>query len=86
MAHATLATMHAPASRVVYDNLPYLVELDADGSVIRAFGPFAPGTEPSLAECGDDNQVRDPKLIATLTRLLPLSPDIPTAGDSLAHG
>ena len=78
--------MHPPASRVVYDNLPYLVELDDDGSITKAFGPFAPGTEPSLAECDDANQVRDPTLIATLSQLLPLSPSLPAADDSLAHG
>ncbi len=77
--------MHAPASRVVFDNMPYLVELDDDGSLARAFGPFTPGTEPSLAECEDGNRVRDHELLATLARLLPLSPDIPAADDTLAH-
>lgn len=36
--------MHLPATRVVYRNRPYLVELNADGSVVAAFGPFAPGS------------------------------------------
>ena len=48
-------------------------------------GPFTPGTEPSLADCGDGNRVRDSRLLATLARLLPLSPDIPAADDTLAH-
>ena len=78
--------MHAPASRVVFDNMPYLVELDENGSVARAFGPFTPGTEPSLVECEDGNRVRDPDLLAVLASLLPLSPDIPAADDTLAHG
>ena len=78
--------MHGPASRVVFDNMPYLVELDEHGSISRAFGPFTPGTEPSLAECGDANRVRDAELLATLASLLPLSPDIPAADDTLAHG
>ncbi len=78
--------MHAPASRVVFDNMPYLVELDQDGSITRAFGPFTPGTEPSLAECDDAKRVRDSALLTTLAALLPLSPDIPAADDTLAHG
>jgi hypothetical protein len=78
-------TMHPPASRVVFDNMPYLVELDEDGSISQAFGPFTPGTEPSLAECGDGNRVRDSGLLATLASLLPLSPDIPAGDDTLAH-
>lgn len=78
--------MHPPATRVVYRNMPYLVVLDDSGSITRAFGPFTPGTEPSLKECGDDTEVSDTKLIVTLGRLLPLSPPLPAADDSLAHG
>ena len=78
--------MHAPASRVVFDNMPYLVEVDESGSIARAFGPFTPGTEPSLTECEDGNRVHDPELLVTLASLLPLSPDIPAADDTLAHG
>ena len=77
--------MHPPASRVVYGNLPYLVELDAHGSVARAFGPFTPGTEPSLEECSEENRVTDPDLIRTLWGLLPRSPNLPAADDSLAN-
>jgi hypothetical protein len=77
--------VHPPASRVVYRNLPYLVELKADGSVARAFGPFTPGTEPSLEECSDENQVSDVELIRALTGLLPRSPSLPAADDSLAN-
>ena len=78
--------MHPPASRVVFDNMPYLVELEEDGSISRAFGPFIPGTEPNLAECGDGNRVRDTDLLATLGSLLALSPEIPAGDDTLAHG
>lgn len=78
--------MHAPATRVVYRNQPYLLELNADGSVAGAFGPFAPGTEPSLAECTVDTQVHDAELLAQLTRLLPVSPNLPASEDTLAGG
>jgi hypothetical protein len=75
---------HPPATRVIYRNVPYLVELGPDGNVVAAFGPFTPGTEPSLAECSADTQVRDAALIAALTRLVPTSPDLPAAEDTLA--
>lgn len=75
--------MHPPATRVVYNNQPYLIEQDASGSVVRAFGPFTPGTEPSLEECRDDNEVRDAALIRTLTDLIPLSPELPADESSL---
>ena len=78
--------MHPPATRVIYRNVPYLLELDADGAVVAAFGPFTPGTEPSLDECGPDTQVRDAALIARLARRVPTSPDLPAADDSLAGG
>lgn len=35
-------TMHPPASRVVFENMPYLVELDEDGAITRAFGALYP--------------------------------------------
>ena len=78
--------MHPPATRVVYRNQPYLLELNADGSVVAAFGPFTPGTEPSLAECRAETQVVDARLLDQLTRLAPISPDLPAADDSLAGG
>ena len=43
--------MQPPPVRVVYDSQPYLVIRDGEGKAAQAFGPFAPGTEPSLAEC-----------------------------------
>lgn len=78
--------MHPEAARVVYRNRPYLVELDGHGGISAAFGPFMPGTEPSLSECSAENQVRDARLIETLTRLLPLSPELPPSEDTLAGG
>lgn len=78
--------MHLPATRVVYRNQPYLVESSADGSVVAAFGPFTPGTEPSLVECRADNQVQDAELLDRLTSLVPISPDLPAAADTLAGG
>ena len=78
--------MHPLTTRVVYRDQPYLVQLNPDGSVIAAFGPFAPGTEPSLAECGADMQVNDADLLAQLIRLVPVSPDLPAAKDTLARG
>lgn len=70
--------------RVVYDNTPYLVIRREDGSIDRAYGPFTPGTEPSLQECSTDNEIRDPALLATLTDLLPISPTLPPSQDNLA--
>jgi len=78
--------MHAPATRVIYRIQPYLLELSADGSVVAGFGPFTPGTEPSLAECTADTQVQDAEILDRLTRLLPISPDLPAAEDTLAGG
>jgi hypothetical protein len=76
--------MHPRAIRVVYDNLPYLIVRGEDGDVERAYGPFTPGTEPSLAECTSDMEVRDRSLLATLRDLLPISPELPTHEDTLA--
>ena len=78
--------MHPPATRVVYRNRPYLLELNPDRSVVAAFGPFTPGTEPSLAECRSETRVQDAGLVDRLTRLVPISPDLPAAEDSLAGG
>ena len=78
--------MHPPATRVIYRDRPYLLELNADGSVVAAFGPFAPGTEPSLAECSAAVQVQDAELLDRLSRLVPISPDLPPADDTLAGG
>ena len=78
--------MHAPATRVVYRNQPYLLALTADDSVLAAFGPFTPGTEPSLAECSPDTLVKDADLLDRLMRLVPISPDLPAAEDTLAGG
>lgn len=78
--------MHPPATRVIYRSVPYLLELAADGTVVAAFGPFTPGTEPSLAECSADMRVQDVELLAQLTRLVPVSPDLPAAEDTLAGG
>lgn len=78
--------MHPPANRVVYRNRPYLLELATDGSVVAAFGPFTPGTEPSLADCSEDTRVRNAGLLDCLTRLVPISPDLPAAEDTLAGG
>ena len=72
--------------RVVFDNRPYLVTRRDDGSVARAFGPFAPGTEPALAECGPDNEVRNSATRDALQLLIPLSPELPASVDTLAGG
>lgn len=78
--------MHPSATRVVYREQPFLVELNPDGSVVAAFGPFAPGTEPSLAECSTDTQIRDAELLERLTGLVPTSRNLPAADDTLAGG
>ena len=78
--------MHPPATRVIYRNVPYLLELDTERAVVAAFGPFTPGTEPSLGQCSADTQVRDPALVSRLARLVPISPGLPAAEDTLAGG
>lgn len=78
--------MHPPATRVIHRDRPYLLEVNADGSVVAAFGPFAPGTEPCLAACNADTRVQDAELLDCLTRLVPISPDLPAAEESLAGG
>ena len=78
--------MHEDAVRVVYDNQPYLVVRQPDGSLDRAYGPFTPGTEPSLAECGPENEIRSGSLLSTLEELLPISPPLPASDDTLASG
>lgn len=70
--------------RVVYDNQPYVVTRREDGSIGHAFGPFTPGTEPSLEECSAEQEIRDPVLLATLTDLLPISPAFSASDDNLA--
>jgi hypothetical protein len=76
--------MHSDATRVVYDNQPYLVLRSEDGNVERAYGPFTPGTEPSLAACTPDMEVRSAALLGILRELLPISPDLPASEDTLA--
>jgi len=74
------------ALRVVFDNLPYLVVRAADGPVARAYGPYAPGTEPNLADASPASEVTDPDLLGTLEGLLPLSPELPRTESTLAGG
>jgi hypothetical protein len=76
--------MKPPVVRVVYDNLPYLIVPGEDGSLDRAYGPFTPGTEPSLAEAGHHNEVRDPDTLHALSKLIPISPTVPPARDTLS--
>ena len=76
--------MHPEASRVVYHDQPYLVVLREDGSVEHAYGPFTPGTEPSLRECTPDIEAHEPALLAALEDLLPESPKLPASEDTLA--
>ena len=78
--------MHPPSARVVYDHQPYLVILDDDGAVRRAHGPFTVGTEPNMAECTSDNEVRDPEVLTALRELVPRSPSIPVNKETLADG
>lgn len=78
--------MHADAVRVIYDNRPYLVVQRSDGSVDRAWGPFLPGTEPSLADCTLENEVHSENLLKMLESLLPVSPPLPSSDDTLAAG
>ncbi|HEX5039685.1 MAG TPA: hypothetical protein VFW95_06095 [Candidatus Limnocylindria bacterium] len=72
--------------RVVFDNLPYLVVVADDGTLERAYGPYAPGTEPNLADAVAASEVTDPDLLSTLEALLPLSPALPSSESTLAGG
>ena len=76
--------MHPEASRVVYNDQPYLVLPGENGAVEHAYGPFPPGTEPSLGECTPDTEVHERALLATLQDLLPVSPKLPAHEDTLA--
>lgn len=78
--------MRDNALRVVYRSRPYLVTLNEDGLVDHAYGPFTPGTEPNLIECGPEVEVHDPRTRAAMQALLPLSPKLPMAEDTLAGG
>ena len=78
--------MHPPCARIIYRHLPYLAELDTSGSVRRAHGPFMVGTEPNLADCTTDNEVRDARLLGALDHLTALSPTVPANKDTLAAG
>ena len=72
--------------RVVFDNRPYLVARYPDGSLARAYGPFAPGTEPSMAQCGPASEVRSSATLDALQLLMPISPELGPGSDTLAHG
>ncbi len=76
--------MHPPTVRVVYDNRPYLVVTRDDGSMAHAYGPFVPGTEPSLDECGEHNEVSNGVTLGALSKLVPISPSLRPAEDTLA--
>lgn len=68
--------------RIVFDNRPYLVVRDDGGSLERACGPFAPGTEPNMAECGPDKAVHSS---ATLDRVGAVAADQPRASSGARH-
>ena len=70
--------------RVVFDNRPYLVIRDAAGTLDRAFGPFAPGTEPGMDDCDAANEVRSSATRDALELLMPISPEV--VGETLARG
>ena len=55
---------------IVSDDCPYLVELAQDGSLQRAFGPFALGTAPTPSECGPDVEMTDGARLEELRRAL----------------
>jgi hypothetical protein len=75
--------MHDDATRVVLDNLPYLLVRRRTGHV-AAYGPFVPGTEPALAECTTDREVHDRRVVTRLQELAGASPAIPPHSDNLA--
>ena len=70
--------------RVVFDNRPYLVIRDEHGALERAFGPFAPGTEPAIADCDAANEVHSSATRNALELLMPISPEV--IGETLARG
>jgi len=76
---------HASAARIVYNDIPYLVVDEPNGRPPTVFGPFDPGTEPSLIECTADRRVTDQQLIDRVIGLRPISPDIPPHASSLAE-
>lgn len=78
--------MHPPCARIIYRHLPYLAVLDKAGNVRRAHGPFTVGTEPNVADCTTDNEVRDQQLLGTLDNLTAVSPTVPDNKDTLAAG
>ena len=75
---------HADATRIVHEDLPYMVVDDARAGP-TLYGPFEPGTEPSLAECTPDRRVTDQGLRERVIALRPVSPDIPAHASSLAE-
>jgi hypothetical protein len=75
---------HADATRVVHDDLPYVVVDDERGES-TVYGPFDPGTEPSLAECTSDHRVTDQRVRDQVMALRPVSPEIPAHASSLAE-
>jgi hypothetical protein len=75
---------HESATRVVYHDIPYLVVDGGDGG-FTVFGPFDPGTEPSLVECTPEREVTDPDLRDEVVALRAVSPDIPPHASSLAE-
>ena len=74
---------HADATRVVLDDVPYVVVDDAAGETV--YGPFDPGTEPSLAECTPERRVSDESVRDRVIALRSVSPDIPAHASSLAE-
>lgn len=71
--------------RVVLDNRPYLIYTAADGTLDHAHGPFSPGTEPSLGDCTDENEVLDAEVLDALATLMPISPTLRHSQESLAE-
>ncbi len=78
--------MRSEFQRVVYESEPYLVVVQDDGSLARAYGPFTPGTEPNLDDCTDAMRVTSADLLDTLEALLPRSPELPSHEGTLAGG
>jgi hypothetical protein len=68
------AEMHH-AKRVVYQSRPYLLR-HHEGEE-KVYGPFEPGSEPTLAMATADREVEDPTLISEVRRLAAVSPPLP---------